>query len=237
MPAKENLINQQFGRLAVIEECEHLNGRVAWLCKCSCGNFKKVTSKSLKDGNTKSCGCLQKETLSKIRMKDLTNQTFGKLTALKPTKERVHGSVVWECKCECGNTHYASAELLLAKKVQSCGCIRSLGNAKVAKILESMNLLFVKEYPIRVNKINYYYDFAILNEDSTLKCIIEYDGILHFSQDSYHGWNNEENWLKTKKNDEIKNQWCKDNNVKLIRIPYTDYDKINWNYIKERMDN
>ena len=39
---------------------------------------------------------------------------------------------------------------------------------------------------------------------------MEYDGILHFSQDSYHGWNNEENWLKTKKNDEIKNQWCKD---------------------------
>ena len=27
--------------------------------------------------------------------------------------------------------------------------------------------------------------------------------------------------------DNYKNQWCKENNIPLIRIPYTDYDKIN----------
>ena len=35
------------------------------------------------------------------------------------------------------------------------------------------------------------------------------------------GWNNEESHLKLVKRDKYKNQWCKDNNIPLIRIPYT----------------
>ena len=33
-------------------------------------------------------------------------------------------------------------------------------------------------------------------------------------------WNNKENFLKTQERDVLKNQWCKDNNIPLIRIPY-----------------
>ena len=35
--------------------------------------------------------------------RDLTGQTFNRLTVLYPLKERKNGSVVWHCKCECGN--------------------------------------------------------------------------------------------------------------------------------------
>ena len=45
------------------------------------------------------------------------------------------------------------------------------------------------------------------------------------------------NWQKTHKNDEIKNQYAKDKNIPLIRIPYTDFDKIDELYIKERINN
>jgi len=101
---------------------------------------------------------LHKETVSKQFSKNLTNQRFGNLIALKPTEMRKHGSVVWECKCDCGNTHLASAELLLNGHTSSCGCIRSKGNQKIKNILQSGNIPFVAEYPIRVNEINYYYD-------------------------------------------------------------------------------
>jgi len=37
------------------------------------------------------------------KIKDLTNQRFGRLIAKRPTKERRSGSVVWGCKCDCGN--------------------------------------------------------------------------------------------------------------------------------------
>lgn len=63
-----------------------------------------------------------------------------------------------------------------------------------------------------------------------------YDGVLHFERDDYHGWNNEQNWEKTKRNDKIKNKYCVENNIKLIRIPYYDYDNIDLNYLLERMD-
>ena len=62
-------------------------------------------------------------------------------------------------------------------------------------------------------------------------CFIEYDGILHFEQDNYHGWNDEKKWERTQKNDKIKTQYAQDNNIPLIRIPYTDFDILDKQYI------
>ena len=45
------------------------------------------------------------------------------------------------------------------------------------------------------------------------------------------GWNTEEHFKDMKYRDSIKNKFCKDNNINLIRIPYTDYDKIDEQYI------
>ena len=58
-------------------------------------------------------------------MNDLTGQVFGKLTVLKSTNERKHGSVIWECKCECGNVVRLAARSLIQKGQKSCGCSRS----------------------------------------------------------------------------------------------------------------
>jgi len=53
---------ERFGRLEIIKENGRASyGAVLWLCKCECGNFLKAGSASLKSGNTRSCGCLQKD--------------------------------------------------------------------------------------------------------------------------------------------------------------------------------
>ena len=231
-----NLKDQRFGRLTVLEKAENQHGRTAWLCQCDCGNQKIITTHSLRSGNTKSCGCLHKEITSKNFRKDITNQRFGNLIAIKPTSERKHGSIVWECLCDCGNTHFTTAELLLSGNTKSCGCIRSRGNQKIKQILLVYNVSFKAEFPIRLDNINYYYDFAIIQNNEVV-CLIEYDGILHYQQDAYHGWNNQENWERTQKNDIIKNKYAKENNIPLIRIPYFDYDKLNYQYIEERIKN
>jgi len=36
-------------------------------------------------------------------VKDITDERFGKLIAIRPIKERNSGAVIWECKCDCGN--------------------------------------------------------------------------------------------------------------------------------------
>lgn len=56
-------------------------------------------------------------------MIDLTDQRFGRLTALKPTEKRQRGSVVWRCLCDCGNKCLVSAGLLKDENTKSCGCL------------------------------------------------------------------------------------------------------------------
>ena len=235
MPARVDITNQTFGRLTAIRPtAERKGGCVVWECSCECGNTAFITAKSLRNGNTQSCGCLHKDTIRKNFSKDITNQRFGNLVAIKPTDERRHGSIVWECQCDCGNTHYASTELLLAGRCKSCGCIHSRGNQKIKELLQQASLNFIAEYQIRINNINYYYDFAII-DNNKVACFIEYDGELHFEYKENRGWNNQENWEKTHRNDEIKNQYAKDNGIPLIRIPYFDYNKLTIEYVKEKI--
>lgn len=53
---------QKFGRLLAIGRVGLTRqGQAIWLCKCDCGNFSRVRISSLTTGNTRSCGCLQKE--------------------------------------------------------------------------------------------------------------------------------------------------------------------------------
>ena len=59
-----DLIEQRFGRLTVLflVNKRTRDGRVQWFCQCDCGNTCQVTTQNLRNGHTKSCGCLQKET-------------------------------------------------------------------------------------------------------------------------------------------------------------------------------
>lgn len=67
-----NLIGERFGRLVVQTSVgKNPNGRYLWLCLCDCGNFWTVLGHNLKNGHTKSCGCLSAE-LASVR-----NRTHG----------------------------------------------------------------------------------------------------------------------------------------------------------------
>ena len=52
-----DLTGQKIGRLTVIER-DHSKKEVMWICQCDCGNIKNVQSYHLKNGITKSCGCI-----------------------------------------------------------------------------------------------------------------------------------------------------------------------------------
>lgn len=84
---KKDLTGQRFGRLVVINQFKHdyikPNGRheAQWLCKCDCENEVVIRGDSLRSGNTKSCGCLNKEIVIKLNRKynnyDLTTYDYG----------------------------------------------------------------------------------------------------------------------------------------------------------------
>ena len=62
MSKKIEMVGKQFGRLKIIKDNgSNNNGRATWLCLCDCGENVIVEGKSLRNGNTKSCGCLNRE--------------------------------------------------------------------------------------------------------------------------------------------------------------------------------
>jgi hypothetical protein len=69
-------------------------------------------------------------------VKDLTGQVFGKMVVLGISKERSkQGSVVWECRCECGKVvKVPSNNLQRSGPNNSCGCARKKGDHTVGKI-------------------------------------------------------------------------------------------------------
>lgn len=63
-----DLTGMAFGRLKVIEQNGRTSDRhILWKCKCECGKFTNVSSRELRSGKTKSCGCLQKDKIRDMR--------------------------------------------------------------------------------------------------------------------------------------------------------------------------
>lgn len=227
----EDYKNKKFNRLTILEkdaEYYKSGSKIPYfICQCDCGKIVRIRAYSVVNGLTKSCGCLHQE-YAENQYKDISNQKFGKLTAIRPTDKRTsYHSVIWECKCDCGNIVTIPAKLLVAGHTQSCGCLKnnSKGEWLLESLLRNLKIDYIKEYRFD-NCKNYHtlpFDFYL----PQYNICIEYDGIQH-----YIGWNRDkDNLIKIQKNDKIKNQYCKDNNIKLIRIPYWDYDKLNEEYL------
>ena len=75
------------------------------------------------------------------------------------------------------------------------------------------------------------FDFAII-KDKELICLIEYQGKQHYDSLDFFGGENA--LKKQKKYDDLKREYCRNNNIKLIEIPYWDYNKINAEYLLQK---
>lgn len=240
-----NLVGQHFNHLSVLRlnkiykiENNLKEGIKYWDCLCDCGNITTVSTRNLLSGNTKSCGCLRKITqYSKI--KDLTHQTIGRLFVigldLEAMKEREPGKTraIWKCQCSCGKIISIPSSNLINGYTFSCGCIktRSSGEDIIYDILSKNNFNFLfdscyfKDLILANNskrKSLGRYDFIIFNEEEKPIRIIEYDGELHFIQTGRKNHSLEQR----KKYDQIKNEYAKQHNIPLVRIPYWEKKNI-----------
>lgn len=128
MPKKINLIGQRFCRLVVVSEADPIyigkQRQVMWNCLCDCGNKVVVSSGRLRSGNTKSCGCYMRDKISRMRRRDLTGMTFGRLTVISENGAAKNGHRMWLCQCSCGNTTTVNGSNLTSGGVVSCGCFK-----------------------------------------------------------------------------------------------------------------
>ena len=163
---------------------------------------------------------------------DETGKRYGYLTVLRraenvPSKD---GRAQWVCRCKCGNEIITTGKLLRDGDKLSCGCMKkSKGELKIEQLLEENHIVYAEQYTQYIEqnfykvieKHPYYFDFAILNDKKELLYLIEFDGIQHFEyNEKSEFWDTKKSFELTQFRDNLKNQWCKDNNIPLIRIPY-----------------
>jgi hypothetical protein len=111
-------------------------------------------------------------------------------------------------------------------------CFRpSNGESVVLKYLENNKVNFIIQYKFpdckNINPLPF--DFAIFDKQNNLIYLIEYDGQQHFEPRDFAGKGEEwalEQFKSTKLHDNIKNTYCRDNNIPLYRIPYWKFDEI-----------
>lgn len=226
-------LGNKYGRLTVIAESDVREfGSVCWVCVCECGNEVIVAGDSLRSGQTQSCGCLAADKSRESNFVDRTNERYNKLIALyideEKTKQFKHG-IYWKCKCDCGNYTTVLGTSLQLGLVKSCGCIKkSYGEELIEEILQKNNISYKKEYTFPdlhgENNTALRFDFAIFNSKQELIQLIEYDGEQHFKQIEH--WGGKLGLQHRQENDKKKNEYCKQHNIKLTRIPYYNINKI-----------
>lgn len=108
--------------LYAIDQQKGGNGGIWWRCRCSCGATYDVLATLLVTGRCTRCPSSVHE--KNYAYKDIRNQRFHRLTALYRVKNASSkkGSVIWHCRCDCGNEVDYTYNELVYSNVKSCGC-------------------------------------------------------------------------------------------------------------------
>lgn len=219
-----DITGKQFGRLTV----SHYVGDGQWECECECGNRVVVRTYNLNSGNTKSCGCLQKDRTSEASLVSLVGNRYGRLLVVERVENNRFGHVCYRCKCDCGGETIVDAANLRNGNTNSCGCVKSKGEMIINKWLQEHDFDFRSQYSfddcILSSGRRPFFDF-VLFKDNKPYLVIEYNGRQHYEVTG--GWNTEEQFAKTQRRDSEKLQWCEDNHYPVLIIRYDeDIEKI-----------
>lgn len=121
--------------------------------------------------------------------------------------------------CQTHGEFLITAESLLAGH----GCLRcnaSLGEIEISRCLDSLKINFSSEVSFSSLYTRRKFDFYFPDYD----LYVEYQGIQHYEPIAFFG--GEKGFKLRQIKDQYKRDWCKENNHRLLEIPYWDFDKI-----------
>lgn len=210
---------------------EYSGAKTNILCKCpKCGHEWKIRPDNLLTSPDCCPSCAKNIKKNKSIYESEIYKIYGE--EYKIIGDYVNSRTPILTQHKCGHIWCISPDNL--KRGKGCPlCHRlSKGEYIIYNTLKKYNIDFIKEYVFQGTK--YRYDFALFKKNNLL-LIIEYDGIQHyFPQEGIFG--GIKGFAERIKNDKIKTQLCNDKNIKLIRIPYTDFNNLE-NIIKNILVN
>ena len=137
-PPLKDYVGKRFGKLVVKKYEGKWGGLHHWRCICDCGNETVVGQTNLKNGHTKSCGCL-----GNPPPKDILGRHFGDLTVIAYDGNR-DGTYFWRCRCKCGKETVVRQNNLLLGHTKSCGCRQKKVYIENLKIIDGTSIALLE---------------------------------------------------------------------------------------------
>ena len=204
------------------------------MIKCICNDHrdKGIQIKSLY-GIKIGKGCPYCAGVAKLTQKEFEYKVYKNDKNIQVLSKYNGNKSYIDCECkECGYT-WTTQALTLMYDGKCPNCSGSKGEMKIRDILDKMNLNYYREFTFKdlVGDCNkaLRFDFAIFNSNKSINCLVEYDGIQHYQPVNF--WGNEYAFTQIRfetlqRYDKRKDDYCKKHGIKLIRIPYWNFDNI-----------
>lgn len=198
--------------------------------QCLCGQIFTTTVDKLYHRNKHQCNdcgdvILGEKKITDIKyVEDYVNKhSKSKLIERYKVQRRKYKLTL---QCHCGEFYDISFSKFKQGYGRSCPiCSKSIstGELEVKTVLENINSAFKQEHYIKYNSQAMYFDFVVY-DGKTIKYAIEYDGEQHFKPIDFFG--GEDGFEETVRRDKIKNEYCMEKKIPLLRIPYTEFHNI-----------
>jgi len=207
-------------------DCSHdnyINSKEEYNFKCNvCNNFYKQRPNDCLNGHgCYFCGGTKKLTQEEF-IRKIYNIHRDKVDCSYDTY--INCKTEYNFKCNICNDFYKQPPSYSLQGVGCPNCDSPKGEKTIQEFLKNNNIKFEQQYKFKdcKNKKSLPFDFYLIEHN----ILIEIDGIQHFKPISFGSKKISKELLfqKIKINDNIKNEYCKLNNIILIRIPYLDGD-------------
>ena len=196
----------------------------------SCGQMFITSYESIQNGDGRcfNCGCMVGGETVQITKEDLISMATinGILMIQNPNDYKSMDTKLLFFCSSCNNLFLTTPHNYIKRGFTRCSdCARSnnsKGNKMIAHILNCYNVDYVREFKFDdcKDKRKLPFDFYLPKYNS----IIEFDGKQHFEPIKYFG--GETGFKTCQYHDKIKNDYCYNNGIRLLRIPYWEYTNL-----------
>lgn len=214
---------------------EYKNNRGKLRIRCFCGKIFVTDFDKFRNRSKRQCNECGYNKISDFFTYDYDHvkTTIEKNSKCKLLSTEYHGhSKPLRFECHCGEefvtsfTNFTSRE---GRQCDYCNNLFSVGESRIEEFLQNSNIIYDKQYTfedLKSDKSEHKlrFDFAIFQDNGELKKLVEYDGRQHYEPIEFFG--GEASHEQLKKNDLKKDNYCKLNEIELIRIPYYNEENI-----------
>ena len=165
------------------------------------------------------------------KVKDLSGKYIGDMFVIRRVGTDRFSHSKYECRCACGNVEIISDHNIQTKTILYCSkCAKNVSNGEkyIKNILDANHVKYIQQYVFKDligDEKALRFDFAIVNDKDEPQVLIEFQGQQHYRPIEFFG--GEKRFEQQKRYDTKKREYCKENNITLIEIPYSmDSDEI-----------